>query len=307
MPDRLRTFLQGLIMGATEVIPGVSSSTLALVMGIYEAYVEFLFEISEAVKRTLWKPFQSSNPRSLKEIWGNVSWRFGLTLIGGMVVAILGLARLLEFLLGVSENGVFAFFFGLVLGAVWIPFRRISARTVGIVSLIVLTAITFFFLFHFVNPVAVDPPLWLFFLGGFIGVSAMVLPGISGSFVLLIVGVYKPAIALVSSLVEGDISFMLLTKLITLGLGVLLGFLLFIRVVRYALQRWHDVLMAFLGGLMLASLRFLWPFAVTDGEQRVPQLPWNMDANVVLLYGLLILLGITSVIFLQRQRSNYKE
>jgi len=221
-------------------------------------------------------------------------------------VAIAGLARLLEFLLHVSENGVFAFFFGLVLGAVWIPFRRMSARTMSVVSLAVLTTLVFFVLFHFVDPVTAEPPLWLFFLGGFIGVSAMVLPGISGSFVLLIVGVYEPAIDLVSSLVDGEFSDMLFMKLVTLGLGVLIGFLVFIRVVRYVLQRWHDMLMAFLGGLMLASLRFLWPFAVSNEGARVPQFPWDFEPAVMSLYAVLILVGLTSVLVLQASRKGPK-
>lgn len=302
MPSRIQTFLQGLVMGATEVIPGVSSSTLALVMGIYEKYVEFLFEISEAVKQTLLCVFGQQPRQTLKVIWGNVSWRFGLTLAAGMIVAVLGLAKLLGWLLEVSENGVFAFFFGLVLGALIIPFRRIKKRSAGIVTLAAVTTFVFFLLFHFADPITVEPPLWLFFIGGFIGVSAMVLPGISGSFVLLVMGVYKPTIQLVSTLLDGNISGEAFLQLGVLGAGVIAGFLLFIRFVRFALQKWHDVLMAFLGGLMVASLRFLWPFASLEEGTRVPQAPWDMVGSQLVLYITLILLGVLGVLVLQTGR-----
>ncbi|MFB6224992.1 MAG: DUF368 domain-containing protein, partial [Candidatus Paceibacteria bacterium] len=202
MRNRIQTFVQGLVMGTTEVIPGVSSSTLALVMGIYEKYVEFLFEISEAVKRTLAKLAGRGPSQSMGAIWQRVSWSFGLTLGGGMIVAILSLAKVLAFLLEVNENAVFAFFFGLVLGAISLPFRKISHVSWKIGTIAVLTTVCFFTLFSFVDPLSVQPPLWLFFVGGVLGVSAMILPGVSGSFVLVLVGVYKPAIQLVSEILE---------------------------------------------------------------------------------------------------------
>lgn len=239
-------------MGAVELVPGVSSGTVALVLGIYERLVHAISTAASAAGSLL-----RGRPRETAGHLAAIPWGWVLALLGGIAVGVLVLAGPLERLLLDHAQAMAGLFFGLVVGAVvacWGILRRPTAA-VGFAT--ALAAVVFFLVLGLQGSggeaaEAVTRPLWAFFLSGAVAVCAMILPGISGSFILVLLGMYAQ---MLGALNERD-----LPVIAVFLLGCAIGLASFAKVLDWLLARYHDLVLGALIGLMLGSLRLLWPW-----------------------------------------------
>lgn len=269
----VRSLVGGFLMGTADLIPGVSGGTIALVLGIYRRLVSSIKEASSALGSIL-----RLDLSGVKEHLGNVEWRFLLPLLVGIGTAVVLLSSFIENQLEARPIILSAAFFGLVIGSVVVAWRMIeSARVAHFLIAALMGAVLFTALGLSGSETATTPGLVVFFAAGALAVCAMILPGISGSLILVLVGMYAAALSAVTA---RD-----LAAIVALGLGAVVGLALFSQVLHWALTRHHDTVVAAMVGLMLGSLRILWPWP--DGvESAVLDLPgadwpWAMLAALI--------------------------
>ena len=319
--NSLRLFVNGFLIGIANIIPGMSGGTLALVLGIYERLIGALRRIGFSTVKKLLGVVRLKK-RAFTEA-GDELRRidFGfLALLGiGAIAALLLTSKLIVYLLNNQHDATYGFFSGLILTSILIPARMLKGF--GVKELIVLLIAVALILglslgmgekqlervaYKSGDAAAMENPaesatgfptyweLGLFFGSGALAVSAMILPGISGSFLMLALGVYFPLLTAINTLVEGVpkllkgvLSESMLGSLLILGfaaIGCLFGLLAFTRLLNYLLERYRNLTIAFLIGLMVGSLYGLWPFrefAMVDAERIdtahiLPQLDMNL-------------------------------
>jgi Predicted membrane protein len=265
--DYVLITLKGLAMGAVEVVPGVSSGTIALITGIYEELLLTIKNFPIAVKDLL------KNKFDLKLFWKNMNGNFLLALFLGMGVGVLSLAKLTKHMLEQYPVPMWAFFFGLVLASVWFVLREVKKWKSAYFSLFAVGVIIGF-LITTLSSAETPESLWFIFLSGAIAICAMMLPGISGSFILLILGKYQ---YLLTALTEGNIPVIL-----TFISGALIGIILFSHFLSWLLKSYHAITIFFLGGVMFGSLNKIWPWkkvvetAVKPSGEVVPIVEQNI-------------------------------
>ncbi len=240
-------------MGAADVVPGVSGGTLALLLGIYDRLVGQVAHLSSAAGLLLRGRLRTALGMVRRSEWG-----FLVSLAVGIGVAIVGLVEVVRWLIDEQPVGLSAAFFGLVALTVVTTRVQVGQWRIGLVAVFVVVAVAVFFLLG-VRARSVSDPAGLVIVGaGALAICAMILPGISGAFVLLLLGLYDSITEAVS---ERDIGTVLL-----FGLGAVIGLGLFSRLLARLLDRWRDVMIAVLMGLMAGSLRVLWPWPVGDAD-----------------------------------------
>ena len=247
LKDYIGLTLRGFCMGASDIVPGVSGGTMAFILGIYE-------ELIESIKSIDLKVIKLLLAFKLKEVFNIVPWQFLLSVLIGILLAILTLAQGLEWLLENKPIFLWAFFFGLVLSSGITVSKRVSGWQQKTIAGVVLAAIVAWIIVGAV-PVRTTDALWFVFLSGAIAICAMILPGISGSFILVILGKYETVL---SALNDRN-----LVLLIVFAAGAAIGLITFAQVVSWLFKRYHDVTVAVLMGLMLGSLRKIWPWKET--------------------------------------------
>lgn len=235
-------------MGTADLVPGVSGGTIALVLGIYERLVASIREGSSALVSLL-RADMSGFGGHLRR----VEWLFLVPLLAGILLAVVSLASFLDHQLEENPTVLAALFFGLVVGSVVIAWRLL--RQPGAAHLVVAAAVGLgiFLLLGLGEETLVRDPSWLAFFGaGALAICAMILPGISGSLILLLIGMYAAVLDAVDQ-----------RQLATIAIfvaGAIVGLGLFSQVLHWALRKHHDVVLAGLIGLMGGSLRVLWPW-----------------------------------------------
>ena len=246
--------VQGFAMGSADIVPGVSGGTIALVLGIYERFIASVRAGSKALTLLV-----RGDVAGFRTWMAAVDWAFIIPLVAGIGVALLTLARLIRNLLVDEPELMSAVFMGLVAGSVVIAWQLIHDPRLKHALIIAAVGLGTFVLLGLVGGTSEDsvgqlsqPALWAFFVAGAIAICAMILPGVSGSFLLVVMGMYGPAL---NALTELDI-----LALAAFALGVVVGLALFSQVLHAALQRYHDAVMAILIGLMAGSVRVLWPW-----------------------------------------------
>ncbi|MFN3704377.1 MAG: DUF368 domain-containing protein [Thermoflexales bacterium] len=271
-------------MGAADVVPGVSGGTMAFILGIYDELINALHSFNIQLIRQLLR-------LQLSEVLSAVPWKFLLALAAGIVSAIALLARPLKHALDTHPSLVFAFFFGLVLASVWVVRRRVERWTLPRAGLLLLAAAGAFALVGLTPTQTPAEPL-SFFLSGVVAICAMILPGISGSFILVLLGKYEQ---LIGAVTQFDAS-----VLIVFVAGCAVGLLSFVRVLRWLLRHYHGATLSALTGFMLGSLRRVWPWQDPNANNAlVNVLPSQLDSDV-LLATVLALLGVVLVIGLEQ-------
>lgn len=234
-------------MGAADVVPGVSGGTMAFILGIYEELIESIREFGQP-------PFLRALIRfRLREVFTIINWRFLLAVVGGILLAILTLARLLEWLLETHPTLIWSFFFGLVFASVIAVARRITRWRPTLWAAIILGTVFAFILVGLV-PLQTPETWWFLFLSGAVAICAMILPGISGSFILVLLGKYAYVLSAVN---EREIS-----VLFWVVAGAAIGIVTFAQLLGWLFRRYHDLTVAVLTGFMLGSLRKVWPWKV---------------------------------------------
>ena len=304
--NSLRLFINGFLIGIANIIPGMSGGTLALVLGIYERLIGALRRIDFSTFKnllgvvTLKKEAFTAAKAELHRI------DFGfLALLGiGAIAAVLLTSKLIVYLLNDHHDATYGFFSGLILASILVPARML--KWCGVRELLVLFIAIALVLslsigmsgkqlervdYKSGNEIAITdsvgrdafPTYWdfgMFFGSGALAISAMILPGISGSFLLLVLGVYFRLLTAINTLIEGIPALLngvfdrsILGSLLIIGftaVGCLFGLLAFTRLLNYLLERYRNLTIAFLIGLMVGSLYGLWPFrefAIVDGER----------------------------------------
>ena len=293
----LYILLTGLGMGAADVVPGVSGGTVAFITGIYDQLLEAVKSVNlEFAKKLLRLQFKSA--------FLQIPWKFLLPLVGGIAIAILSLAKVLEFLLEEHKVHLMAFFFGLILASIVALAARMKWAGKEMLALVIGSV----FAFWMVGLVPANPghSAPILFGSGVLAISAMILPGLSGSFILLILGQYKHCVATLNQIIDalraGDISTVLshfFATVLPIGMGMVIGLMMFVRLLSWLLKSYRSVTVAVLIGCMIGSLRRIWPYReglqfqedrhgnLIAIEERLI-LPDTFDSSVLLAIGLLI-------------------
>ncbi|EGR2795307.1 DUF368 domain-containing protein [Vibrio navarrensis] len=263
----LSTFLKGLAMGAADVVPGVSGGTIAFITGIYDTLLESIRRINPSIFR-LWKA------QGFKAAFKHINGFFLIALFGGVLTSIATLAKLITWMLANHPIPIWSFFFGLILVSVYHILRQVERKDVPRFALLLL-GIVFAYSITVLKPLHLEPTSLNVLLAGAIAICAMILPGISGSFILLLIGMYAPVLGAVKN-VQLDILGLFLA-------GCVAGLLTFSHVLSWLLRRFRDFTLMFLTGLMIGTLPKIWPWKETiswrlnsKGEQ-VPLVQHNLS------------------------------
>lgn len=284
---------RGFCMGAADVVPGVSGGTMAFILGIYEELIESIREVGQP------RFLRALSRLRFREMFAILNWKFLLAVLTGIGLAVLTLARGLEWLLENRPVLVWSFFFGLVLASVIAVSRRIE-RWGFPLWLALIAGTAFAYVLVGLVPLQTPETWWFLFLSGAIAICAMILPGISGAFILVLLSKYEYVLNAVNRRDIGDVFWV--------GAGAVIGIVTFAQVLGWLFRRYHDVTVAVLTGFMLGSLRKVWPWKVDvqwmidrHGE-RVPTvqhnvLPEAIGGEVMIAIGLAVL-GLVLVLLL---------
>jgi putative membrane protein len=251
LPRLIGNYARGLLMGGADVIPGVSGGTVALIVGIYERLIHAIRLGASGLLSGLRLDFGEAR-RKL----GDVEWMLVLPLGAGILTALAIGARVIPPLLETSPEPVYALFFGLILGSVIVPFRRIEVVGRNEVLLVAVAAVAAFILVGIPPQEISDPSLIYVFIAAAVAICAMILPGVSGAFLLHVLGVYTASLDALRNL---DLAYV---AVFVAGAAIGLG--TFARILEWLLVHRHSITMAVLTGLMIGSVRALWPWQAED-------------------------------------------
>ena len=250
--EYILTAVKGACMGAADVIPGVSGGTIAFIMGIYDKFVASLAAINaEAVKLFFTGKF--------KEFWRHINGGFLLSLVVGIGISVISLATVMQTLLSDFPIQTWAFFFGLIVASSIFILRGISGWSLREI-LFLIGGILLGVVICTLSPTQTPDALWFIFLSGAIAICAMILPGISGSFILLILGKYQYILGAVSDLVAGQNVVGNLLIIGVFAIGAVVGILSFSKFLHWLLSRWHKQALIILAGFIIGSLVKIWPW-----------------------------------------------
>jgi putative membrane protein len=248
LKDHIVIGLKGMAMGAADVVPGVSGGTIAFISGIYEELLGSISNVNLRLLTTLKK-------EGIKAAWKQLNGNFLLALFTGVFISILSLAKILKYLLANEPILLWSFFFGLVLASIIYIAKQITKWNLLAIVITILGA-TLAYYITTLNPLVSEnsSPLFLF-ISGAIAICAMILPGISGSFILVLLGAYKPVL---TALDDRDIK----TILIFMG-GALVGILSFSKILKWLFEHHKNYTLAALTGFIIGSLNKIWPWKET--------------------------------------------
>ncbi|MDE0614134.1 MAG: DUF368 domain-containing protein [bacterium] len=250
--ETVRHAARGVLMGAADVVPGVSGGTVALLLGIYSRLIDTV-RAGAGVAGTLLR----GNWRDAWDRLRSFDWWFAVPLVAGIVVAVAALASVIDELLVDEPEAMAGLFFGLVAASVVVAWKLVEKPNAGLAVVALAVGGLFFWLLGLQSGPVADQTEIALFGSGIVAVCAMLLPGISGSFILLMLGVYPAAIAAVDDWVWSDLA--------ALAAGAVLGLALFSNLIGRVLHRWPDPTLAVMVGLLLGSLRVLWPWPAGVG------------------------------------------
>ncbi len=236
-------FLRGAAMGAADVVPGVSGGTVAFITNIYDELIESIKSCNLTALSLLFR-------QGPVACWEHINGAFLLTLFLGIASSVLSLAKLISYGLEHYPAFISAFFFGLILASAWFVFRQIEGRRGQLVWLI--AGVIFALAIAELNPGEMNVSPLSVFLSGALAICAMILPGISGSFILLLLGMYEPVISAIKNLEIVTVLFF--------ALGCAAGLLSFVRLLSWLLHQHRAALLSLLTGVLLGSLSLIWPW-----------------------------------------------
>lgn len=298
--------LKGMGMGAADVVPGVSGGTIAFITGIYE-------ELINSIKSVNGKSLKLLAQFKLKEFWAAVNGTFLLSLVIGIGISVLSLAKLLKHLLDNYPILIWSFFFGLIVASAIFVGKNIKKWNIGKVISTILGIIIAYFI-TVISPAEANTTYWFIFFSGAIAICAMILPGISGSFILVLLGMYKFILEAVSEVKLAIIA-------VFMG-GAVVGIITFSNILSWLLKKFYDYTIALLAGFMIGSLNKVWPwkkvvetFTGRHGEVK-PLVEKNIlpgayeqitGADSMLLWAIMLALAGMLVIFLFERFSKPSE
>ncbi|MDT0552427.1 DUF368 domain-containing protein [Urechidicola vernalis] len=288
--------LKGIAMGAADVVPGVSGGTIAFISGIYE---ELLSSIS-SIKISLIGKLKTEG---IKSVWNHVNGNFLLALLVGIGISVVSLAKVLSWLLDNEPVLLWSFFFGLVLASVLFIGKSISKWNVRTIVVFLLGTILAYYISTLQPLISDSSSLLYLFIAGSLAICAMILPGISGAFILVLLGAYKTVLEAVHN---RDFKI-----IITVGLGAVVGLLSFSKILKWMFIKFKDLTLAVLTGFVLGSLNKIWPWKkvikskmiedklIILKEQSVS--PFNFEGENQFVFALILaIIGFVSIILMEK-------
>ena len=284
-------------MGSADIIPGVSGGTIAFITGIYSQWLAAITSINLAF-------FKKVLRLDLKGALAEIHLRFLFPLLLGIGIAIVSTARLMHYL--ITQHGVltWSLFFGLILASIYVVGKEIERWKGNTFVFVGIGALGAFFIVGLI-PVTTPESWWFILLSGIIAICAMVLPGLSGSFILLILGKYE----FVTGAIKNPFNLENIVIILLFASGCVVGIMGFSRILKFFLNNYRDATMALLTGVMIGAMRKVWPWKevleekVIRGKVHVLQeqniLPLQFDTQVMFAL-ILMLFGIAFVLLLEK-------
>ncbi len=293
--DYLTITLKGMAMGAADVVPGVSGGTIAFITGIYQELISTISGVNLSLIN-VWKEL------GFKVMWQKLNGGFIVALLLGILISVLSLMRIVNYLLEDHPIHIWSFFFGLILASVWYVGKQIPKWDLKLVIGILIGAGVAFYIVS-LPPMVGTRGNWFLFLAGAIAICAMILPGISGAFILVLLGAYKPITAAAEAF-----------DLKTLGIvavGAIAGLLTFSRILKWLFEHYSNMTLAVLTGFIAGSLNKIWPWKKTletaeFGDKSVviretSVLPWNFAGEPYMFQAIILMLsGFILILLLER-------
>ncbi|MDA9627509.1 DUF368 domain-containing protein [Flavobacteriaceae bacterium] len=297
LKDYIIISLKGMAMGAADVVPGVSGGTIAFISGIYEELLNSISSFNLSL-------FSVLKNEGFKKVWKMVNGRFLLALFIGICISVLSLAKLIENLLENHPILIWSFFFGLVLASIIYIAKQIKIWNIKS-YLYLIFGLIFAYYITTLNPViSQNSSPWFLFLAGMIAICAMILPGISGSFILVLLGAYKPILNAINT--KDFFSVVIFMA------GAILGLLTFSRVLKWLFSKYKNYTLALLIGFIAGSLNKIWPWKETISwrtNSKGIEVPFNTTSvsplsfdgdSKLLMAGLLAIIGFGLILLLEK-------
>lgn len=243
--------LKGMAMGAADVVPGVSGGTIAFITGIYEELISTINNVNLGLLKAL-------KNEGLKAAWKRLNGTFLVVLLTGIVISIVSLAKSVTYLLENHPVLIWSFFFGLIVASAWLVGKSIQKWNVGTIGMLIIGGIIALWISAIQTTVSADSASWYIFLSGAVAICAMILPGISGSFILVLMGSYH---VVLNALTERN--FLLILIFMS---GCLVGILSFAKLLKFLFSKFKELTVALLTGFMIGSLYKVWPWKINIGD-----------------------------------------
>jgi putative membrane protein len=290
--------LKGIAMGMADVVPGVSGGTIAFIVGIYQELLSSIAAINLNSLKTL-------KNKGFKSFWESINGSFLLSLLIGILVSIVVFASIISYLLENHSILVWSFFFGLVLSSSYLVLKQLPKWNFKTTLFLIIGMLLAYFLSTLQPLVVENSSNWMLFFAGALAICAMILPGISGSFILLLLGAYKPVLDAVNNRDFEIIAF--------IASGAIVGLLSFSKLLKWLFDKYNGIMLALLSGFIIGSLNKIWPWRnlqetkvvadkiVVISEQRV--LPANYLGDPQFTEALLLMAAGFIFIFLVEKLS----
>ena len=302
--------LKGLAMGAADVVPGVSGGTIAFISGIYKELIDSINNVNFSVLKTL-------KTSGFKAAWKQINGNFLFALVLGIAISILTFAKIITYSLEHYPILVWSFFFGLVIASIAFIWKDIDKLELRTIFFLIFGSVVSYFVTIMEPTSSPDSYLYLF-LSGFVAIIAMILPGISGAFILLLMGSYETVIGTINQFRDGlfnldwDVLQQALLKLLTFAVGAVIGLKLFSKVLHWMFENHKNSTLALLIGFMIGSLNKIWPWKETliwrtnsHGEQtpfvEKSISPFQFEGDPQLLFAIIMaIIGFLLIFILEK-------
>lgn len=294
--------LRGIAMGAADVVPGVSGGTIAFISGIYQELIESINNINVSALR-LWRK------KGFKSFWLHINGTFFMFLFGGIGLSVITLSKIVTGLLAEHPIMVWSFFFGLIVASVWLIGKQIKSwNWKTILPMLISVAVAYYI--TTIQTVGSVDGQWFILLSGAIAICAMILPGISGSFILVLLGSYETILGALSKLTSDEFSQEHLMTIGFFAIGCIIGLFSFARILKYLFHNYEGITIAALTGFMIGSLNKVWPWKSTirtiEFENKAVEiqeniLPSAFEGDNLLVWAVLCaLVGFSVIVVLER-------
>src|SRR5690554_914612 len=301
---------KGIAMGAADVVPGVSGGTIAFISGIYEELVETIHKLDIGF-------FKSWKKEGFASAWSTYNLPFLLALGTGILISILSFAKVITYVMTTYPIAVWSFFFGLVIASILYVVNQMSRwRLASIAALVIASILSY--LITIAEPIGSSDSTWFLFFAGFIAIIAMILPGISGAFILLLLGAYQSVIGIITQLGSGitsldsSILFDAIGKLLIFGVGAITGLKVFSKALNWMFKHHKNLILAVLTGFMIGALNKIWPwkevleYRMNHSGEQVPFiersiLPQNFEGSPQVIYAIIFaVIGFLTIFLLEK-------
>lgn len=298
--DYLTITLKGMAMGAADVVPGVSGGTIAFISGIYEELIATISGVNLSLFKT-WKN------QGFKAMWQQLNGNFIVALFVGILISLFTLMRLTNYLLEEYPVLIWSFFFGLVLASIWYVGKQIPNWNFKIVAALIIGAAVALYVTS-LPPMGNTDSLLYMLLAGALAVCAMILPGISGAFILVLLGAYKTVTQAAHNFDFKTIG--------VVAIGAVIGLLSFSKILKWLFAHYTNLTLAVLTGFIAGSLNKIWPWkkvleTAQYGDKEVvlketSVLPWNFEGEPQLLFAIILMAAGFGLIFLLESLASSK-